>query len=42
MFNIVFLDIKRVFDLVSYESFLFVAERMGILVRMLGYLGEFY
>ena len=40
--NIAFLDVKKAFDSVSYESLLLAAGRMGVPSPMLGYLGELY
>ena len=40
--NVVFLDIAKAFDLVSHQSILIAAKRMGIPPPFLTYLSEFY
>ena len=42
LLNIAFLDIKKAFDSVSYESLLLVAGGMGVPPPLLGYLGKLY
>ena len=40
--NVVFLDIRKSFDLVSCDSIIIGAHRMGISTPFLRYLNEFY